>query len=67
MEKDDKDIKIKTSMLLTCVVQKVRGIYKTFTFDLAYDEIKLEPVLNKFSEYCNTRKNVTILCHKWEG
>ena len=25
----------------------------------------LEPVLNKFSEYCNPRKNVTILCHKF--
>ena len=63
-EKDNKDDKIKTSMLLTCIGQKSREIYETFTFDSADDQMTLEPVLNKFSEYCNPRKNVTILRHK---
>ena len=48
-EKDNKDDKIKTPMLLTCICQKGREIYKTFTFDSADDEMKLEPVLNTFS------------------
>ena len=64
-EKDNKDDKIKTSMLLTCIGQKGREIYETFTFDSADDEMKLEPVLSKFSDYCNPRKNVTILRHKF--
>ena len=29
------------------------------------DEMKLETVLNKFSKYCNPRKNVTILRHNF--
>ena len=52
-EKDNKDDQIKTSMLLTCTGQKVREIYKTFSFDSTNDEMKLEPVLN----------NATILRH----
>ena len=53
-------------MLLTWIDQKgSREIYETFTFDSFDDEIKLEPVLNKFYEYCNLRKNVTILSHKF--
>ena len=64
-EEDNKDDKIKTSMLLTCIGQKGREIYETFTFNSADDEMKLEPVLNKFSEYCNPRKNVTILHHNF--
>ena len=27
--------------------------------------MKLDPVLHKFSEYCNPRKNITILRHKF--
>ena len=27
--------------------------------------MKLAPVLHKFPEYCNPRKNITILCHKF--
>ena len=29
------------------------------------DEIKLAPVLHKFSEYCSPRKNITILRRKF--
>ena len=63
-KKDNKDDKINTSMLLTCIGQKGREIYETFTFDSANDEMKLEPVLNAFYEYCYPRKNVIILRHK---
>ena len=39
-------------------------MYETFTFE-AGDEMKFAPVLHKFSEYCNSRKNITILCQKF--
>ena len=37
-------------MLLTYIGQKGRKIYEAFTFDSIDDQMKLEPVLNKFSE-----------------
>ena len=46
-EKDNKDDKIKTSMLLTCIDQIVKYTYETFTIYLADDERKIKPVLNK--------------------
>ena len=46
---------IKTSIFLTCIDQKGREIYETFTLEPG-DEMKLAPVLHKFSEYCNPRK-----------
>ena len=64
-EKDGKSEKVKTSVLLTCIGQKGREIYETFNFDNPGDEMRLASVLEKFSEYCNTRKNITILRHKF--
>ena len=43
---------------------KGREIYETFTFEPG-DEMKLVSTLHKFSEYCNPRKNITILCHNF--
>ena len=62
-EKDRKNGEVKTSVLLTCVGQE-REIYETFNFDNSGDEMRLASVLQKFSKYCNARKNITILCHK---
>ena len=61
-EKDTKRDKIKTYIFLWCIGQKGRKIYETFTFE-PDDEMKLAPILHKFLEYCNPRKNITILCH----
>ena len=63
-EKDTKGDNIKASIFLTCTGQKGRDIYETFSFELG-NEMKLAPVLHKFSEYCNPKKNTTILCHKF--
>ena len=63
-EKDTKGDKIKTSIFLTWIGQKGREKYKAFIFE-AGDEMKSAPVLHKFSEYCNPRKNATILRHKF--
>ena len=42
---------------------KRQKIHETFSFDNPGDKIKLVPVLEKFCEYCNSRKNITILRH----
>ena len=57
--------KLKTSVLLTCMEQKGREIYETFNIDNPGDEMRLKSVLQKFSEYCNPRKNITILRHNF--
>ena len=64
-EKDGKIDKVKASVLLTCMGQKGREIYETFNFDNPRDKSRLASVLEKFSEYCNPRKNITILCRKF--
>ena len=63
-EKDVKNDKVKISVLLTCIGQKGREIFKTFNFDNPGDE-RLASVLEKFSEYCNPKQNITILRHKF--
>ena len=63
-EKDRKNGKVKASVLLTCVGQESRETCETFNFDNPGYEMRLASVLQKFSKYCNTRKNITILCHK---
>ena len=63
-EKDTKGDKVKTSIFHTFLSKRKRNI-ETFTFEPG-DEMKLlVPVLQKFSEYCNPRKNITILSHKF--
>ena len=63
-ESDGKSDKIKTSILLTCIGEQGREIYQTFELT-GGDNMKLEPVLNKFSSYCNPRSNKTICRHKF--
>ena len=64
-ESDQKSDKIKTSILLSTIGQKGREIYETFTFADEEDKLKLEPVLQKFLEYCTPRKNVTMARYKF--
>ena len=64
-EKEGKKGKVTTSVLLTCIGEKGREIYETFSFNNPGDEMKLVPELEKLSEYCKPRKNITILPHKF--
>ena len=59
----EKNDKVNTSVLLTCIGQKGRENNETSGFDNPVDEMKLLPVLKKFSEYCNPRnmKDKTFL------
>ena len=63
-ESDSKSDKVKTSILFTRIGSKGREIYETFAFPQEGDKLKLKPVLEKFTEYCNPRKNLTILRHQ---
>ena len=58
---DSKSDKVKTSILFTCIGSEGREIYETFSFPQGD---KLKPVLEKFTGYCNSCKNITILCHQ---
>ena len=64
-ESDEKDDKVKTSILLTCIGKKGREIYNTFTFTEEGDKFDFDVVLEKFQEYCNPRANITFLRHRF--
>ena len=63
-EKDSKDNKVKSSILLTCIGPQGREIYNTFSLS---DENKLnfDQIIIKFDEYCSPRKNMTLIRHKF--
>ena len=56
-ESDEKDHKVKTSILLPYIEKKGREIYNTFTFTEEDDKFDFDVVLEKFQEYCNPRAN----------
>ena len=62
-ESDTKSDKVKTSILLSCIGPKGRDIYETFHFSNNEDNLKLKPAFDKFTEYCNPRKNIMIIRH----
>ena len=64
-ESDAKSDKVQTSILLMCIGQKGRDVYNTFTFTTPDDKLKLKPVLEIFTEYCQPRKNITFLRYKF--
>ncbi|CAB3986938.1 Hypothetical predicted protein [Paramuricea clavata] len=43
--------------------EKGRRIYDTYEFENTADKVKLKPVLKKFEEYCNSRRNTTFERH----
>ena len=60
-ESESKSEKIKSSILLTCIGEKGREIYSTFTFDEEDDKMKLQKILEKFDTYCEPIKNITYI------
>ena len=58
-ELDTKSEGVQVATLLTVIGEEARDVYSTFT-DWANkgDENKIAPVLQKFAEYCQLRKNV---------
>ena len=61
---DGEEENIKSSILLTCIGETGREIYKTFEF--AQDQaMVLQTILEKFDVYCNPRKNITMIRHQF--
>ena len=58
-ELNKKSEKVQVATLLTFIGEEARDVYSTFT-DWADegDQDKIAPVLRKFAEYCQPRKNV---------
>ncbi|XP_060083465.1 uncharacterized protein LOC132563689 [Ylistrum balloti] len=60
---DKKDEKIQTATFLHVIGTDALEVFNTFKFDNEGDQEKMEPVTDKFQQYCNPRKNVTFERH----
>ena len=58
-ELSKKSEQVQVATLLTVIGEEAREVYSTFTGWAAVgDSSKIDPVLNKFEEYCKPRKNI---------
>ena len=58
-ELNKKSQPVEESTLLTVIGEEARDVYSTFTdWAEAGDQDKIAPVLRKFTEYCQPRKNI---------
>ena len=57
-ELNKKGENIQVATLLTIIGEDARDVYSTFNWDVEGDNAKIAPVLQKFAEYCQPRKNV---------
>ena len=50
---------MQVAILLTVIGEEAQEVFSTFTnWNAEGDEAKIEPVLTKFEEYCQPRKNI---------
>ena len=59
-EYEEKDEKVKASLLLHCIGDKAKEIYNTLTFDAVGDNMNYEKIMEKFEAYLAPRKNITF-------
>ena len=59
-ESSEKTDIVTSSILLHCIGQSAKDVYKTFTF-AAGDEMKYNEIIAKFDAYFKPRKNLTFL------
>ena len=52
----DEDVQVAT--LLTVIGEEARAVFQTFQFDDDDNKKKIDPVIQKFEDYCEPRKNV---------
>ena len=57
-ELNKKSEEVQVATLLTIIGEDLRDVFSTFTWGNAEDAKKIKPVLEKFAEYCEPRKNV---------
>ena len=51
--------------LLTVIGEDAREVYSTFTWDAEGDGTKIDPVLTKFQQYCQPRRNIPFERYKF--
>ena len=57
-ELNKKGENIQVATLITIIGEDARDVYSTFNWSEEGDNAKIAPVLQKFAEYCQPRKNV---------
>ena len=64
-EKDKKEIKVKSSIILSCIEPQGREIYNTFTFSQEEENFDYIVIAQKFENFCIPRQNITLLRYKF--
>ena len=64
-EKDRKENKVKSSILLSCIGPQGREIYNTFTFSQEEENFDYNVIVQKFENFCILRQNITLLRYKF--
>ena len=59
-EYENKDDKVKSSLLLHCIGQKCREIYNTLNFEAEGDNLKFDKIIEKFEAYLAPKRNITF-------
>jgi len=61
----EKDEAVQVATLLTVIGENAREVYSTFTWDAEGDGTKIDPVLTKFQQYCQPRRNIPFERYKF--
>ena len=64
-EKDRKESKVKSSILLSCIGRQRREIYNTFTFSQEEENFDYSVIVQKFENFFIPRQNITMLRYKF--
>ena len=64
-KKKPKDIQV--AILLNCAGTEAQEVHETFQFDDEEDKKNIDKVLEKFTEYCNPRKNTVYERYKFNS
>ena len=65
MEKDRKEKKVKSSILLSYIGPQSREIYNTFAFSQEEENFDHNVIVQKFEKFCIPRQNITLLRYKF--
>ena len=63
-ERNEKASSVQFGILMSCIGEHCLPIYNSFQFDSDEDKQDYAKVLKKFEQYCEPRKNLTMLRHK---
>lgn len=61
----EKEERVQVATLLTVIREEAREVYATFTWDNDGDDVRINPVLAKFQQYCQPRRNIPFERYKF--